>query len=106
MSGILEAGGEVKYTFIRKHTKKYTVKLLCSLLKVSRQGYYDWLKRRKSNRVFDNEILIDDIRKIYTEFKGRYGSPRIALELCRRGNFTSKNRVTRHMQQIGLAALP
>lgn len=98
--------GEVKYTFIRKHTKKYTVKLLCSLLKVSRQGYYDWLKRRKSNRAIDSEILIDDIRKIYTEFKGRYGSPRIALELCRRGKFTSKNRVARHMQQIGLAALP
>ena len=62
--------GEVEYTFIRKHTKKYTVKLLCSLLKVSRQGYYDWLKRRKSNRAIDSEILIDDIRKIIPSSKG------------------------------------
>jgi putative transposase len=98
--------GEVKYTFIRKNAKKYPVKLLCSLLKLSRQGYYDWAKRRKSKRAIDSEILTEDIRKIYTEFKGRYGSPRIALELCRRGKFTSKNRVARHMQQIGLAALP
>ncbi|MCY9669554.1 IS3 family transposase [Paenibacillus alginolyticus] len=98
--------GEVKYTFIRKNTKKYSVKRLCDLLKVSRQAYYDWLKRGKSNRAIDSEILIEDIHKIYAEFKGRYGSPRIALELCRRGKFTSKNRVARHMQQVGLAALP
>lgn len=54
----------------------------------------------------DSEILMEDIRKIYAEYKGRYGSPRIALELCRRGKFTSKNRVARHMQRMGLTALP
>jgi len=54
----------------------------------------------------DTEILRDAIRAVYDEFKGRYGSPRIALELCSRGLFTSKNRVARQMQQMGLAALP
>ncbi|MBO8173520.1 MAG: transposase [Bacillaceae bacterium] len=42
---------------------------------------------------------------MYKEFKGRYGSPRIALELCKRGLFTSKNRVARLMQRMGLAAV-
>ncbi|MBO8164933.1 MAG: DDE-type integrase/transposase/recombinase [Brevibacillus sp.] len=43
--------------------------------------------------------------QVYKEFKGRYGSPRIALELCKRGLFTSKNRVARLMQRMGLAAV-
>ncbi|WP_083520875.1 IS3 family transposase [Alicyclobacillus kakegawensis] len=49
---------------------------------------------------------MDAIREVYREFKGRYGSPRIALELCKRGIFTSKNHVARHMQRMGLVALP
>ena len=82
------------------------MKLMCRLLKISRQAYYDWLKRPKSQRAIDTEILRDAIRAVYDEFKGRYGSPRIALELCNRGIFTSKNRVARQMQQMGLIALP
>lgn len=79
---------------------------MCRILRVSRQAYYHWLKRGKSQRAIDSEILMDEIRKIYKEFKGRYGSPRIALELNKRGIFTSKNRVARHMQRMGLVALP
>jgi putative transposase len=77
---------------------------MCRLLRVSRQAYYDWCKRRKSRRQIDSELLMDAIREVYHEFKGRYGSPRIALELCKRGIFTSKNRVARHMQRMGLVA--
>ncbi len=43
--------------------------------------------------------------QVYKEFKGRYGSPRIAIALCKRGLFTSKNRVARLMQRMGLAAV-
>jgi len=74
------------------------------VLRISPQGYYDWRKRRKSQRTIDQEILKEAILQVYKEFKGRYGSPRIALELCKRGLFTSKNRVARLMQRMGLAA--
>ena len=79
---------------------------MCRILHVSRQAYYDWLKRRKSNREIDREILAESIQTVYAEYKGRYGSPRIALELCKRGIFTSKNRVARQMQRMGLVARP
>ncbi|WP_169725461.1 IS3 family transposase [Alicyclobacillus contaminans] len=73
---------------------------------MSRQGYYSWCKRRKSSRIIDREILEQSILEIYQEYKGRYGSPRIALELYKRGMFTSKNRALRQMQRMGLVAMP
>jgi putative transposase len=78
---------------------------MCKVLGISPQGYYDWKKRRKSQRTIDQEILEEAILQVYKEFKGRYGSPRIALALCKRGLFTSKNRVARLMQRMGLAAV-
>lgn len=79
---------------------------MCRILNVSPQAYYGWKKRRKSRRAIDREILAESILDVYKAFKGRYGSPRIALELCKRGLFTSKNRVARQMQRMGLAAIP
>lgn len=78
---------------------------MCRVLHTSRQGFYEWCKRRKSNRAIDREILAQSILEIYQEYKGRYGSPRIAIELCKRGMFTSKNRVARQMQRMGLVAV-
>lgn len=78
---------------------------MCKVLRISPQANYDWKKRRKSQRAIDQEILREAILQVYKEFKGRYGSPRIALELCKRGLFTSKNRVARQMQRMELAAV-
>ncbi|MCG5026856.1 IS3 family transposase [Anoxybacillus flavithermus] len=90
---------------MQSHVKIYPVRLMCKVLGISPQGYYDWKKRRKSQRTIDQEILEEAILQVYKEFKGRYGSPRIAVALCKRGLFTSKNRVARLMQRMGLAAV-
>ncbi|WP_139488180.1 IS3 family transposase [Brevibacillus dissolubilis] len=107
VSGILKGSTLTKYRFIQKNPTTYTVKLLCRIFKYysTRLLHYDWKKRRKSNRAIDLEVLEDGIRDVYKEFKGRYGSPRIALELCKRCIFTSKNRVARLMQRMGLSAV-
>ena len=78
---------------------------MCRILQISRQSYYDWRKRRKSVRAIDREILVQAIQGIYQEYKGRYGSPRIALELCKRDMFTRKNCIVRQMQRMGLENL-
>ena len=77
---------------------------MCKALKVSRSGYYDYLRRPKSNRTIENEALREAIKEVFYEFKGRYGSPRIAIVLNRRGISTSKNRVARHMKKMNLKA--
>ena len=47
---------------------------------------------------------MEEIQKIHKEFKGMYGSPRIALELNDRGIFVSKNRVARMMYKLSVYA--
>jgi transposase InsO family protein len=75
---------------------------MCRVLKVSRSGYYRWLKRKPSQRELDNHRLDAEIREIYDNSKGRYGSPKITRELRDRGRRVGKNRVASRMRQAGL----
>ena len=75
---------------------------MCRVLKVSRIGYYRWLKRKPSRRQLDNQRLDAEIREIYEQSKGRYGSPKITQELRDRGRRVGKNRVAKRMRKAGL----
>lgn len=75
---------------------------MCRVLGVSRSGYYRWLKRKPSRRELDNRQLDAQIREIYDNSKGRYGSPKITKELNDRGRQVSKNRVARRMRTAGI----
>jgi putative transposase len=75
---------------------------MCRVLKVSRSGYYRWLKRKPSRRALDNQSLDAEIREIYDISKGRYGSPKITQELRDRGRTVGKNRVAARMRKAGL----
>ena len=75
---------------------------MCRVLEVSRSGYYRWLKHKPSQRQLDNQRLDVEIREIYEQNKGRYGSPKITQELRDRGRRVSKNRVARRMRKAGL----
>ncbi len=70
----------------------------CSVLKVSRSGYYDWLKRPVSARKKSNEKLALKIKQIWEQSRESYGLPRIC-ESLKNENFTvSKNRVQKIMK--------
>ncbi len=75
---------------------------MCRVFEVSRSGYYRWLKHKPSQRELDNQRLDVEIREIYEQNKGRYGSPKITQELRDRGRRVSKNRVARRMRKAGL----
>ena len=75
---------------------------MCRVLEVSRSGYYRWLKHKPSQRQLDNRSLDAEIRQIYDDSKGRYGSPKITRELRDRGRKVGKNRVAKRMRQTGL----
>ena len=71
---------------------------LCDWLKVSRSGYYAYLKRSQSLRVQEDENLSKNIIKIYDDSRGTYGSPRIYKALKKQGVAIGKKRVERLMQ--------
>jgi len=79
---------------------------MCRVLNVSRQGYYDWKKRKLSNRELRNRVLKAKIRVISAESRQTYGCPRITAELHAQGETVGKNRVARLMQEAGIVGKP
>jgi transposase InsO family protein len=83
----------------------YSVKELCEALGVSRSGYYKSIRTRPSERKKENQQIIDEMKQIHQErFKNAYGSPRMTVELQKRGFTCSENRVARLMAKEGLKA--
>lgn len=77
---------------------------MCKVLKVSRSGYYKWLKRKPSQREKQNKKLKQKIAKIYWQSRGTYGSPRIHKQLKKAGIKCNEKRVARLMRNLGLRA--
>ena len=46
------------------------------------------------------QVMEDKIKTIYFQAKGRYGSPRIREELCKRGDLVSLPTVAKYMKRM------
>lgn len=89
---------------MKENQDKYNIKKACKILHISRSGYYDYLKRRKSKRALENEALTEMIEEIFHENKGRYGARRIQQVLEQRSIKVNCKRVSRLMSEHGLIA--
>jgi hypothetical protein len=64
---------------------QHPVSLLCSVLGVSRAGYYAWKQRPASARRRRDDELLEQIGAVHAESHGTYGWPRVHAELRHRG---------------------
>lgn len=71
-------------------------------MKVSRSGYYEWLKRIPSKREENNKILELKIKEIFEEHEERAGSTKIHEYLLSEGLKVSRNRVAKIMRKLEL----
>lgn len=94
----------MKYQYMQQYSKEFSVERMSKVLKVSRSGYYNFLKTKPSDREKANEKLLIRIKEIYQESRGTYGSPRIHAELIANGNSCSRKRVCRLMSITGIQA--
>lgn len=79
---------------------------MCRALEVSRSGYYAFKKRPKSRQRIENENLLIEIRRVFLENNGNYGSPRIWDQLNNKDHiFCSENRVARIMRSNAIVAV-
>lgn len=78
--------------------------MMCRVFSVSKSGYYAWLKRPVSRRKTEDEALSAQIKKIYEESKGEYGSPKVHGALLSDGIRCGRKRVARLMRKDGLRA--
>lgn len=93
---------------IREHAKAgHSVEKMCAIYQVSRSGYYKWESESESIRAMrarKRAELLEKIRTIFHEYRGRYGSARIHRVLVKRGVRVSRKRVAALMKVAGLVA--
>jgi len=95
----------MRFRFIEDRRTDYPVRTLCEVLEVSPAGYYAWRSRPESRRSAANRHLIDDIKRVHRDTHGRYGSPRIHVELKAQGRGVSRGRIERLMRHHGVRAI-
>jgi putative transposase len=94
----------VIFAFIQAHQEQWPVAVLCDTLGVSRAGFYAWQKRPRSTQQQRRDALLAEIRAIHSAVKERYGSPRVAEELARRGVPCCVNTVAKLMHDQDIRA--
>jgi putative transposase len=95
----------MRFRFIEDRRTDYPVRILCDVLGVSPAGYYAWRARPESRRSAANRDLVDDIKRVHRDAYGRYGSPRIHIELKAQGRGVSRGRIERLMRRHGIRAI-
>lgn len=79
---------------------------MCQTVEISTSGYYAFKNRPNSNRQLANEALLFEIRRIYWQNKGTYGSRRIWDQLRNKEQIScSLNRVSSLMRNNGIVAI-
>jgi SMC interacting uncharacterized protein involved in chromosome segregation len=66
---------------MEEHRSKFRVVKMAKILNVSKNGFYAYLNRPKSNRKIENDRLLEKIKAIHKRSYGIYGYPRITKEL-------------------------
>ena len=92
----------MKFAAIHRQIAEFAVLRMCGWLDVSRAGYYAWVHASKRPLKSGGVDLETEVEKIYKEHRGRYGSPRVLLELARRGIHVGKRRVEKVMRERGM----
>ncbi|WP_246202608.1 IS3 family transposase [Virgibacillus doumboii] len=90
------------------HRGEYSIVKMCTVLDVSKSGYYTWLETK--DKISDKEAKDGDIRqkikKSFYESEESYGSPRVYDDLDEWGYSISQTTVARKMREMGLRATP
>ena len=81
-----------RFRFVVDHLDAYGVKRLCTVLGVSRSGYYAWRDRPPSAHAMRDDELGGLCREIHTRSRRTYGSPRVHAELRRLDQRCSRKR--------------
>lgn len=85
----------------QEHSNLVSIKRACELCRVSRSGYYDWLRRPART---DVDILGQKIKRVFKKSRKTYGARRIKKQLEVEGIVASRQRIRRKMMEQGLVA--
>jgi putative transposase len=93
----------MSFRLIEAEKAQDSVSLLCSVLGVTRAGFYAWRRRPPCARELQDRQLLELIGRIHRQSKETYGVPRIHAELVEdHGVRIARKRVARLMGQLGI----
>jgi len=93
----------MKYRLIEAERAEHAISRLCTVLAVTRQGFYAWRRRGPSLRSLGDAELARLIVTIYDGSLQTYGAPRVQLELAdEHGVRVGRKRVARLMRDLGI----
>lgn len=96
------------YSEVRKANEEagdgFSVSGVLKHLKVSKSGYYDWLRRGPSRREQKRLQLQQEIMEIYEDSHQIYGAPKITEKLKAEGREITERTVSRYMRDMHIHA--
>ena len=93
----------VKYLVIYRHKEKYGISEMCRFFKVSRSGYYDYVKRME---VPAKDLpLAEKIKECQDKYGKTYGYRRVHIWLERNGIHKNPKTILRVMQKYNLLSV-
>jgi putative transposase len=87
---------------IERHLRRLGARRMCSVLQVSRSGFYAWRGRPESQRSRQDRRLKVEIRASFRASRCKYGSPMIWQDLREARIRVSRKRVARLMREEGI----
>jgi transposase InsO family protein len=93
---------------VHEHKGQFAIEHMCSVLEVSRSGYYDWERRREQPpgpRQRRRAELVQEIRSAHERSRCTYGSPRVYQELKAQGQSVCENTIARLMREQGIRSV-
>ena len=92
----------MRYDFIRRQQKAYSITTMCQVMEVSRSGFYQYLKNIDKNRIDPEFEAMSAVRQIHNQTRGRYGSRRMSKELRSKGYDIGRYAARRLMIKTGV----
>lgn len=96
----------MKFGFIAKHRQIWPVAWLCEALGVSRSGFHAWIRRGRSARAIDDEIVGAKVRASFVASSRTYGARRVWRDVLADGVSCGLHRIERLMRAQALRARP
>lgn len=94
------------FQLIDQERAHHAVSLLCSVLNVTRQGFWAWQRRPASARRREDERLKQRILAAWRDSDETYGAPRVHAELRLAGGVgVGRKRVARLMRELGIQGI-
>ena len=93
------------YQFIANHVQEFPIQKQCSVLEVSKTGYYDWLSGRTHQVSAAQAQKREQIIITFEHHRSRYGTRRIVAALADQGLQLSRSKVRGVLQQEGMKAI-